>query len=41
MRFEIEFWDNVHEIIIEEIELSHKKELDNMQEGKQPDQEKS
>ena len=40
MRIVMGLWDNVHEIIIEEIEFSHKKELDSKLQEKQPDEDK-
>ena len=40
MRLVIELWDKVHEVIIEEIEFSHKKKR-NIQTSKKQDKERS
>ncbi len=40
MRHLIVLWDKVHEVIIEEIEFSHKKR-ENIQAGKKSDKEES
>jgi len=40
MRFVIGLWDNVHEVIIEEIEISHKKG-ENIQASNKSEKERS